>query len=320
MAVNGRHPAESRASGYGPTATTVRRRFYEFMASLDDRSEDPDTLSGSREGSGEGEGRNPQGSTPSESHIEALKKAAGLLRPKYKELVPVPSSTIEIEMFARRTTWSFTPWCVDQHLRRLDLTRSGLQAVWSHLYGREPSIGARLDAYQLAARVALEKVEESVKPLAPHGLSKNVGVAVFNVAIDTACVALRWHGTDVDDPESLFPIHNAKANARYQEGGRLHIVDWPISGAALGGEGSLGSEINILLGPYRVGVAKSLEEAKSAVENLNALLATVWKAQPVTDLATMYRDLRRRLQGLWVDLVPLNVDQRARTGRCGMCG
>ena len=300
-----------------PSESTVRRELCDFLAGSESRSEGPETIAGSREGPGEGEGSNP-GSIPSEPHIETLKETAALLRGKCQELVPVPSSTIEIEMFRHRTTWSFTPWSVDQQLGRLDLTRSGLQAVWSHLYGHEPSFGARLDEYQQAARVGLEAVEESVNPLAPHGLGINAGAVVFKAVIDTACVALSWEGKEVN-VEDLFPLAYDRATADDQNGRELFRDPASLTGAAPNGKEWDGTQITIGLSNFRVGGTRSLEEAKSAVDGLNNLLRELRKAQPITELATMYRDLRQRLQVLWDDLDPLNVELRARTGRCEMC-
>ena len=95
-------------------------------------------------------------------------------------------------------------------------------------------------------------------------------------------------------------------------------LDFPD--AAPNDEEADGTEIKIMLGPFSIGYAKSREDAKHAVDGLNNLLATLPEAQPIVDLATMYGDLQRRLLGFWDDLDPLNVDHRARTGRCGMCG
>jgi hypothetical protein len=186
------------------------------------------------------------------------------------------------------------------------------------LYGREPFIGAGLDEYQQAARVALETVEELVKPLAPHGLRGNAGVVVFQAVTDTACLALSWEGTEVD-AEGLFPLAYDRAAADDESVNELFRDSVSIPSAAPDGKEWDGSKITIRLSQYTVGVTRSLEAAKGAVDGLNDLLKDLREAEPITELATMYRDLRRELLRFGDDLDPLNVDQRARTGRCSLC-
>jgi hypothetical protein len=157
-----------------------------------------------------------------------------------------------------------------------------------------------------------------VKPLAPHGLRGNAGAVVFQAMTDMACLTLSWEGTEVD-AEGLFPLAYDRAAADAFIVSELFRDSVSIPSAAPDGKEWDGSKITIRLSQHTVGVTRSLKAAKRAVDGLNDLLKDLRKAEPITELATMYRDLRRELLRFEDDLDPLNVDRRARTGRWQLC-
>jgi hypothetical protein len=261
-----------------------------------------------------------------EKHQDLLRHITGRLRQVLGDLPPTPNVLFHSDCFGDLVEWDSDP-----AVALIGITPEESGAIGQHLSSvgfpsRLEDFLMGLSDYESAGKAAVQHIRRLMMRLLEkesfEGMTTQAAMGLYFQAVDQACVASKkFQGTWADAQSQFLHLTMMIPEAVHPNGGKLFRSDGKIesSGTLIPSENWDSRPLQVNMGPYNVGWARSYAEAVGALQALTDANERLPKRKPITVLADMYFELQDQRKQLVEQLTPVVVEKWVADGHCGWC-